>query len=71
MTNIAETESKHTITLRSRGGSGRGAMWQWEIHAAGKSVPVQKGVVAGTEKHAHDTAKAALAALERRAAAGK
>ena len=68
MTNIAETESKHTITLRSRGGSGRGAMWQWEIFAAGKSLPVQKGVVAGTEKHAHDMAKAALAALERRAA---
>jgi hypothetical protein len=71
MTNNAETESKYQIALRQRGGSGRGAMWQWEIFAAGKNLPVQKGAVAGTEKHAHDTAKAALAALERRAAAGK
>jgi len=68
MTNITETENKYSIALRSRGGSGRGAMWQWEIFARGKSLPVQKGVVAGTEKHAHDIAKAALAALERREA---
>ncbi len=44
-------------------------MWQWQIHAAGNNLPAQKGVVAGTEKHAHDTAKAALAALEKRSAA--
>jgi hypothetical protein len=68
MTNNTETENKYSIALRARGGSGRGAMWQWEIYAAGKTLPVQKGVVAGTEKHAHDIAKAALAALERRAA---
>ncbi|MGA8170941.1 MAG: hypothetical protein WB816_08950 [Methylocystis sp.] len=71
MTNSTDTENKYSISLRQRGGSGRGAMWQWEIHAVGKGLPVQKGVVAGTEKHAHDTAKAALAALERREAAPK
>ena len=69
MANNIETETKYTIALRSRGGTGRGAMWQWEIHAAGKLLPVQKGVIGGTEKHAHDVAKAALAALSRREAA--
>jgi hypothetical protein len=69
MTNSAETAKQYSITIRQRGGSGRGAMWQWQIHAAGNNLPAQKGVVAGTEKHAHDTAKAALAALEKRSAA--
>ncbi len=70
MTNITDTESKYSIALRSRGGAGRGAMWQWEIFAAGKPLPVQKGVVSGTEKRAHDVARAAVAALARREAAG-
>jgi len=70
MTNITDTENKYSIALRSRGGGGRGAMWQWEIFAAGKNLSVKKGVVSGTEKHAHDLARAAVAALLRHDAAG-
>ena len=69
MTNITDTENKYSIALRSRGGAGRGAMWQWEIFAAGKNLPVKKGVVSGTEKHAHDLARAAVATLLRHEAA--
>jgi len=54
-------ETNYTVRVRSRGGAGRNAMWQWEVYAPGNALPVEKGVSRGDEARAFQLARAAVA----------
>ena len=64
MTKTYELSTK----IRSRGGSGSNAMWEWMLLRSDQAVPVKKGTVTGAEKRAE---MAANAALEKYKAEGK
>ncbi len=65
-------ELDYTVRVRSRGGAGHNAMWQWEVYAAGNALPLEKGVFKGAEARAYQVARAALTRLaERRARASQ
>lgn len=53
-------DTDFTLRVRPRGGSGRNAMWQWEVYASGNALPIQKGVYKGAEVKAFDLARAAM-----------
>jgi hypothetical protein len=44
----------YTVRVRSRGGAGRNATWQWEVYAPGGVLPLKKGTAQGTEAKAHE-----------------
>jgi hypothetical protein len=65
-------EQQYSVRVSARGGAGRNAMWQWEVYAAGKALPVEKGIIQGDEAKAFQLAKSAMARLtERRSRAAR
>ncbi|MDJ0447505.1 MULTISPECIES: hypothetical protein [Methylocystis] len=67
MTN-EKPDQAYTVRVRSRGGAGHNAMWQWEVYAAGNALPIEKGLYKGSEARAYQTAQAAMARLSERRA---
>jgi hypothetical protein len=62
-----ENESPdYAIRVRQRGGSGRNAIWQWEVYASGNALPVEKGIYNGAEAKAYQAARAAVTRLRER-----
>lgn len=61
-------DQNYTVRVRSRGGAGHNAMWQWEVYVAGNALPVEKGLSKGAEAKAYQTAQAAMARLSERRA---
>jgi hypothetical protein len=59
-------DQDYTIRVRPRGGSGRNAMWQWEVYASGNALPVEKGIYKGAEVKAFQAARAAATRLHER-----
>jgi hypothetical protein len=60
MTNHKE-DLDYSLRVRQRGGTGRNAMWQWEVYASGNALPVEKGLLKGAEAKAFQAAQAAVA----------
>ncbi len=52
-----------TIKVRPRGGVGRSAIWQWEVFAEGKLLPLVKGTSSGAESKAGEDAQKAISRL--------
>jgi hypothetical protein len=59
--------SSYTVSVRPRGGVGRGAVWQWEVYASGKALPVEKGTVTGAEGKAYQVGRTAMFRLQEQA----
>ncbi len=61
-------DAGYTISVKSRGGSGRDATWLWEVRETGKTLAIEKGVLSGAESKAHQAGREAIARLKKRQA---
>jgi len=49
-----------TYKIRSRGGNGTNAVWEWVLTRSDQALPLKKGTVNGTERRAQMDAEAAM-----------
>ena len=58
-----DKKTDFTFKVRPRGGAGRNAIWQWEVFAEGKLLPLVKGTSSGAESKAGEDAQKAISRL--------
>ena len=53
-------DPKYKYEFRSRGGSGRAAVWEWSVYRAGEVEPLESGTVTGAQSKADAAGAAAV-----------
>lgn len=66
-----DDEPDFKYEVRSRGGMGRGAIWEWSVYGPDRLLPVESGEVKGAQSKASAAGSEAVARWEAKAKKGR